>query len=805
MKQDLRFALRMLAKSPAFTSVAVIALALGIGANTAIFSVVNAVLLRPLAYAQPQRLVTIWQRLGTSQGLNRVGASTPDYIDYRDQCRTMQSIAAFRGGDFNMTGRGAPERVNGSRVTANLFPLLGVSPFLGRAFSPEEARPGRDREIVLSYGWWQRRFGADRNALGATIVLDQIPYTVIGVMPKSFDFPPQGFDLAQPAEFWTPLAFGVQELTDRGDSFATYMIGRLKPGVTLAQASADVRRVALRITESYPPDFRVRLRTTAFVEDFEEQLTGRVRLSLLVILSAVGFVLLLACANVASLLLAKAAAREREIAVRRALGASRGRIVRQLLTESILLASMSGALGVVIGVWITDLLIRLSPGNVPRLGEAQLDWRVLAFTLVLSFATGIVFGIAPAWQASKYRRARQRGPLWKGLVVCEVALTLTLLSGAGLLLRSFVNLRGSPVGFNPDRVLTAGITIPQSRYPKEAQIKAFYGELIRRVQALGGVQSAALATALPFAGNWDIAISIEGEHNTLAFKTADFHGITPRYFSTLGIELKRGRLFTADDRENTAPVAIVSEAMARQYWPHRDVLGKRFKWGPDKSDRPWLQIVGVAADVKQSNLEETARPAAYLPYSQMPKFSTEHSGRNVYLALRTAGDPVALAADVRKIVNGLDPELPVYAVSDMNSRLSTNLAPRRFNMILLAGFAGLALLLASLGVYAVMSYTVQQFTHEIGIRMALGASATSAVQMMLRQGMSLVLGGIVIGAAAALVLTRLMKSLLFKVQPNDPATFAAVSLLLAAVAFVASYVPARRAARVDPIVALRFE
>ena len=814
MKQDVRFAFRLLIKNPAFTLVAIAALALGIGANTAIFSVIDAVLLAPLAYSHPERLVMIWQHIGTPPLPGRLGGSVPDYVDYRNQSQTMQPVAAFTLGSFNLTGRGAPERINGARVTANLFPTLGIAPILGRTFSVEEDQPGRDREIVLSYAAWQRRFGSDPNVLGSAVILDQVPYTVIGIMPRGFDFPPQGFGPPDPSEFWRPIAFTSRQLAERGDSFGTYMIGRLKPGVTMARANADLQTIAARITASYPPQFRDRLRTAASLDDLHDVITGRIRTGLLVILGAVGFVLLIACANIANLLLARAAAREREIAVRAAIGASRWRILRQLLTESVLLASISGAAGIAVAVWTTDLLLRYSPANIPRLGAASLDWRVLGFALALSLATGLLFGAVPALHATRMhfgargasttlRQSKLRG----ALVTSEIAIALTLLIGAGLLLRSFLNLRSAPIGFRPDHILTAGITLPEKQYATEAQIKTFYSELIGRVQALPGVEAAALATSVPFIGDWTIAITPEGEPSTIkeAFKTADFHGVTPGYHRTLGIELTRGRFFTPDDRAGTQPVAIVSETMARRYWPGQDALGKQFKWGPAQSSRPWLRIVGIVSDVKQSSLDEKNRPTAYLPYTQMPANSTEHSGRSIFLAVRTTSEPSSLAADLRRVVNTMDSGLPVFAVRPMGSVLAATVAPRRFNMLLVAAFAALALLLACLGLYGVMSYTVNQYTHEIGIRLALGARSADVVRMILLEGMTLALAGIAIGAAAALALTRLMRSLLFEIQPADPITFLSVSVLLAAVALLATYIPARRATRVDPLIALRTE
>jgi predicted permease len=494
--------------------------------------------------------------------------------------------------------------------------------------------------------------------------------------------------------------------------------------------------------------------------------------------------------------------------------------LRQLLTESVLLSILGGAAGVAIGAWTVDLLVRYGPRGVPRIGEAQLDWRVLCFALSLSLLTGLLFGLAPALRSSNappgsalkegsrgasgsLRRSRLRS----ALVVTEVALALTLLIGAGLLLRSFLNLQGVPTGFRSGHVLTAGITVPKSRYASAAQIKTFYEELNRRVRALPGVETAALGTALPFVDEWTIGVTPEGEppNTKSGFKTADFHGVTVDYFDVLGIQLKQGRLFNGGERENSPAVAIVSETMAHRYWPTTGALGKRFKWGVAQSSRPWLEVVGIVSDVKQLSLDENNRAAAYLPYTQMPESSTENRGRTVFLAVRTAGDPSAVVSGVRRVVINLDPELPVYALRELNDAVSATVAPRRFNMFLLAVFAALAVLLAAVGIYGVMSYSVNQYTHEIGIRMALGATAKSVVRMVLRQGMTLAFTGVAIGVGAAFALTRVMKSLLFGVEPVDPLTFIGVSLLLALIAFAATYLPARRATRIDPIEALRYE
>ncbi|HLJ45185.1 MAG TPA: ABC transporter permease [Bryobacteraceae bacterium] len=820
MINDIRHAIRVLVKNPGFTAVAVLALALGIGANTAIFSVVNAVLLRPLAYDHPEQLVLIWQHLVKSPQVGKLAASAPDYIDYRDQNRTLQAVAGFSGGNFNLTGPGTPERINGFRVSANLFSALGASPVFGRTFTPDEDQPGRNREIVLSYGTWKNRFGGAPEIVGKTAQLDGAAYNIIGVMPKGFEFPPSGFMGFAPSEFWTPLALTKAQLDDRGDNFNVFMLGRVRESAPAAQVAADLKDVAHRITLSYPPEYQGPMSLTASAQALQEATTGDVRTSLFVILAAVGFVLLIGCANVANLLLAKAAGRRREIAIRTAIGAARWRVLRQLLTESLVLALTGGALGVLIAAWTTEVLIRFGPATVPRLAQAQLDWQVLSFTFVVSIVTGVLFGIVPALQASKTDLGHalregsrgasaglRRNAVRNALVVAEVALALMLLAGAGLLLRSFLNLRGVAKGFRPKHVFSAALTLPIAKYPTDSSIKSFQDELLRRVGALPGVQDASLSTGLPLRAAWNITVTPEGDAaSRKAFKQAGFHAVTAGYQRTLGIDLKKGRFFTAADREKTLPVAVVNEAMARAYWPGQDALGKRFKWGTeDDNERPWLAIVGIVADVKQEALSATAEPMAYLPYPQMPKTSIEANGRTMLLAVRTAGEPSAVTSSIRQAVNSLDAELPLYAIRDMVAVVDRSVAPQRFNMQLLAAFAALAVLLAALGIYGVMSYSVSQYTQEIGIRMALGAVAGDVVRMILRQGMTLVLAGIAVGLAGALAITRVMASLLFGVKPADPVTFAGVSVLLAGAALLATWLPARRATRVDPIEALRYE
>ena len=815
--QDLRYAVRMLLKKPGFTLIAVLALALGIGANTAIFSVVNAVLLRPLPYPHPDRLVMVWQRLTGASAYPQLPCSAPDYIDYRDQTRTLENVAAFDNDNFTLVTSTGSERVSGTRVSANLFPLLGISPLRGRVFTTAEDQFAHDNVVVLSYGTWERRFGSDPAVLGKTLVLDRKPHQVIGVMPKEFDFPAQGILNGPTPEFWIPMAFTPDQIgpDGRGDNYNIRTIARRKPGVTIPEASADVDRISQRIHASYPPAIQKLFSLDGFVTDLHQQAVGNIRTLLLVLLGAVGFVLLIGCANVANLLLAKAAGRRREVAIRTALGAGRLRLVRQLLTESALLGLTGGTVGLLIAYWLTQLMIQFSPGDVPRLAEAQLNLPVLTFTLAISIFTGLLFGLAPALEVSKadlntdlkegsrgaaaFRRSRLRSVL----VVAEVALSLVLLAGAGLLLRSFVKLRNIPLGFNPDHLLTMSVALPETKYQTKVQVQSFYSELIERTQALAGVKSAAVATGLPLMGQWDIVITPENRvDNGKSLTTAYFAGVTPGFHRTLGISLLKGRLFTdADDQQGPA-VAIVNESMAHRYWPNQEALGKRFKWGPEDSKRSWITIVGIVANLKENSLAADIGPGGYLPIPQIPRESPRLGFR---LAVRTSSDPTAIVSSLRQIVRSLDPEVPLFQVRTMQEVLSESIAARRFNMLLLAAFAGLALLLASIGIYGVMSYSVSQYTHEIGIRMALGARAADVLQLIVRQGMALVLIGLAAGAAGALALTRVMSSLLFDVKPWDPLTLTSVSVLLAAVAFAASYIPARRATRVDPMIALRYE
>ncbi len=796
--QDLRFGFRMLAKSPGFTAVAVLTLALGIGANTAIFSVVNAVLLRPLDYSDPDQLYVLW---GHHPQIGREVASLPDFVDWREQNQSFEDLAAMSRRSMNLTGRGEAERVIGARVSASLFPLLRVETIRGRAFSPEEDRPGAERVAILSHGLWQRRFGSDPAFVGETITLDGESYAVIGVAPPEFQFPGR-------VEVWIPLAMEVDPTERRGDFLL--VLGRLKPGVTQEQAQAEMTTIAQRLEQQYPNS---NTKWGIEIVSLHEQVVGNIRPALLVLLGAVGFVLLIACANVANLLLARAAAREKEIAVRAALGAGRGRLVRQLLTESLLVAIIGGALGLLLALWGIDILLALNPDDVPRLSGVGVDGWVLGFTLGISLLTGILFGLVPAVQISRpdlHESLKEGGRTSGGslrhrtrhiLVVAEVALALVLLIGAGLMIRSFDRLQRVSPGFNPENLLTMRISLPPAKYPERQHVLNFFDQLLERVRSLPGVQSASTIDN-PYIGGGGNYLSfiVEGQPTPPLDQVVDaqVRSVTPGFHRMLGVPLLRGRSLTGQDGPGNRLVCVINETMARRYFPDRDPLGQRVAFdGPDGQPR-WREIVGVVGDVRQGGLDAEPYPEILLPEAQ-------RTIPAITLMVRTANDPHTLAGAVRGEVQAMDPDQPVYAVRTMDDIMKASVAQRRFNMLLLGSFAAVALLLAAVGIYGVISYSVSRRTHELGIRMALGAQPRDIFKLVVGQGMVLVVIGVGIGLAASFGLTRFLSSLLFEVSTTDPATFAGVSLLLAAVALLACYIPARRATRVDPLVALRYE
>ncbi len=801
---DLRYAARMQRKNPAFTIIAVIALGLGIGANTAIFSVVNTVLLRPLPYKDPERLVMVWED-ASRHGYPRDTPAAANFIDWRDQNQVFEGMAAIADTSFNLTGVGDPERFEGRRVSANLFPLLGVEPQIGRVFTAAEDQPGSQRVVLLSYGLWQRRFGGDPNIVGKALTLNGESYIVVGVMPARFQFP------SSDDEAWVPIAFTQQEASNRGRHYLQ-VLARLKPGVTLAQAQTEMSTIAARLQQQYPEQ---NADLGAAVQSLHEHLVGDIRPALLILLGAVGLVLLIACANVANLLLARAAVRQKEIAVRVALGAKRTRLIRQFLTESVLLSMLGGVVGLVIAYVGLILLKTFIPENISQAREISIDFKVLAFTLLVSVLTGIIFGLAPAMQAARFnqmetlkeggRDAATGGGgkrLRSLLVMSEVAISLVLLIGAGLLINSFLRLRNVDPGFRADNLLTMKIVLPEPKYAEFERRSAFYTDVVQRVQSLAGVRSAAVTTNLPLyrQGN-SISISIEGRPDPppgqeLIVVTRI---ISPGYFETMSIPLLKGRQLTDQDTATTPNAVVISETMARRFWPGEDPIGKRIAAGRAQTPEDWIQVVGVVKDVRQFELNAEPRPQMYLSYRQAGFFAPRD------LVVKTDVDPASMAATVRKAVWDIDKDQPVSNIRTMEEILAGSIARQRFSMLLLAIFAGVALVLAGVGIYGVMSYSVAQRTREIGIRMALGAQTGAVLKLAVGYGMKLVIVGIIVGLIASFALTRVMSTLLFGVTATDPATFTLISLLLVAVAALASYIPARRATKVDPMIALRYE
>jgi putative ABC transport system permease protein len=813
---DLRFAFRQLIKSPGFTAIAIVALALGIGANTAMFSVVNAILLRPLPFPESDRLTTIWQ---TNPEVMKMGfplapTSVPDFRDWRTQAKSFSAMSAIEGWSTNLTGTDEPEKLSGARVSANLFSLLRVQPILGRSFVEDEDQLGRNQVVILSYELWQRLFGGDRAIVGQKLTLDQEPYTVVGVMPPGFDFPsetgmPAYMTFGPRCEAWTPFAPSEGRQKNRG-AHNIVVVGRLKPGISLASAQAEMTTLAARFAQHYPDsnkDWGIQ------VVSLQKQVAAGSERTLSVLMAAVGCILLIACANVASLLLARGLGREKEIAIRRALGASRTRIVRQLLTESVLLALAGGLLGILVAVWGGNLLLAIAPSSLPRLNEARIDSGVLLFTFFVSLATGVIFGLAPALQSSRAGLTEKlkegsRGSttghthLRNGLIISEVALALMLLIAAGLLIESFAQLARVRPGFNPESVLTFNISLPDDPYRDEVKAAAFFDQVVRRVENLPGVKSAAAANILPLSGGEEVdGFQIEGRPKPAPGEmlTANFRWITPDYFQTLQIPLQRGRSFNAHDNKTAPEVAIIDETMARLYFPGINPVGQRFRATNEKKEPIFREIVGVVGDVRHTSLSAKPGPHIYLPEAQSGQ-------QGMLVAVRSVGtQPTSLLQMVRHEIAALDPNVPIAEVRTMDQMVATSVAPWRFTMTLLSAFAGVALLLASVGIYGVLAYAVNQRRREIGIRMSVGAQRRDVLRLFLSQGMALTLSGIAIGLVGAWAATRIMRSLLYSVSPTDPLVFLSVPLTFAVIALLASFLPARTATRVNPIIALRSE
>jgi putative ABC transport system permease protein len=809
--QDIRFGLRMLLKSPSISIVATIALALGIGANTAIFSVVNAVLLRPLPFPNSESLVSVFET-DSRRGQIRGSHSYPNFLDLRAQSTVFEYVASYHGADYIMTGRGEPARLQGLVATADLFSLLGVSPMLGRTFLPDEDKPSESgRVVILSEGLFRKRFNADPAILNQAITLDGRSFTVVGVMPSSFEFPIQN----EPVELWTTIAgdaSGKEPITGQRGAHFLGVIGRLKSGVTKEQAQSELTTIAARLEQQYPDT------NTNKSLRFESALTalvGDIRPALLILLGAVACVLLIACANVANLLLARATSRHKEMAIRSALGATRMRVIRQLLTESVLLSLVGGAVGLLLAVWWSDLLVALGKDDIPRALHVGIDWRVLGFTLGISLVTGLIFGLAPATHSSKSelveslkdggrgtsegaRRSRVRNLL----VVSELAVAVVLLVVAGLLIQSLWRLRNVNSGLQPQNVLTFNAALPEIKYKSDRQSQ-FFIDLKSRLESTPGVQSASTIDPLPLSGE-RFVISFEIEGRPMAPKdhpSADFFTTGVGYFRTMGIPVIKGRDFDDRDKHGSTPVVIVTETFVRQFFPNEDPIGKRIKPGIssfDGEDTMMREIVGVVGDVRNRTLSTESKPAYYVPQTQVP-FS------QMVAVVKTTAEPRSFIPAATKEVAALDADVPLFGVKSMDEYLSASVAAPRFNTTLLSIFAAVALVLTIVGLYGVMSYSVVQRTNEIGIRLALGAQSRDVLLMIVKQGSKLIVMGLVIGLAGAFAATRVIASLLFGVTTKDPFTFVAAAVLLAVVALLACYVPAWRATKVDPLEALRYE
>lgn len=807
--QDLRYSLRLQRTKPLFTLIAVVTLALGIGATTAIFSIVNAVLINPLPYQEPDRLMQFWET-NPLKNWTQATVAPANLFDWKAQNQSFTDIAAYIGSDkkgpgltgLQLTSGDEPERLSGLYVTGNIFSVLGVNAMLGRTLLEEETWQGKSMVVVLSHQLWQRRFGSDPNILGQQIMLNGRGREIVGVMPPDFYFP------SREVELWTPMGWDRSQLAMVRRPHFLRAVGRLKLGVTIEQARAELNTMAAALEQQYPD---TNTQMGAGLGPLKDWIVSDVSFALIVLLAAVGFVLAVACANVANLLLARAATRSREVAIRSALGASRARIIYQLLTETLMLALLGGGAGLLIALWGKDLLITFSPGNIPRLDEIQLDWRVLGFTLGATLLTTLLTGLAPALQSSNphlastlkeggHRGASSQGSrLRNGLVIAEVALAIVLTIGAGLMIRSFLRLQRVDAGFDPNNILTLKVSLPGTSYPEDSQAQAFFNEAEQRIRNLPGVEAVGSTTMLPLKGyKWTGDMSIDGRPPEDYVPEVRHKEISSGYFRALGLPLVAGRVFNESDNEKGQPVIMVNSALARRYFPGVDAVGKRVKFVKPEVEGTWNTIIGVVADEKQDGLGVEVKPEIYEPMMQSAQ-------NNMALVVRTSTDPQSMIGAIRQEIRSMDSKLPLFEIKTMNDIVYESLARERFITLLLVVFAGLALALAVIGIYGVMAYSVAQRTQEIGIRVALGARTADVLKLVVWHGMKLTLSGVALGLLASFALTRLMASLLFGVSASDPITFAMVALLLSIVALAACFVPARRAAKVDPIIALRYE
>jgi predicted permease len=817
--QDIRFAVRSLSKQPWFTLAAVLSLAIGIGANTSIFSVANALLFRPLPYDSPDRLVIVWNR-SPGLGITQDWFSTAQYFDIKTGHHGFEELAIAIGGNYNLTGQGNPERVGAIRVSSNLFSMLGVHPALGRLLMPDEDSPGRASTAILADGMWARRFGRDPHIVGRSVTINGQTYEVIGVLPQSFSLSQETLPLLDGTEqadifLPLPLAAAASQVRDHEDY---NIIGKLKPGISVSQGQAEMDIITARLRSQFPENYPANGGLTFSIVPLLEQVVGNVRRSLWVLLGSVGFVLLIACANVANLMLSRALARQQEIAVRTALGATRWHIVRQLLTESLLISLCGGLLGILICLLSVKGIHIFGTKSIPRLQDVAIDGRVLLFTVLLSFSSGILFGLVPALRVSRLdlnstlkdasRGSAGTSAVWgrgnnfrRLLVISELALSVVLLIGAGLLIRSFARLQDVPPGFNARGVLTFDLTMTGRRYSDKHAILNTYRELWERLEHSPGAIAAGGVTSLPLSAAFAwTPITVEGRTPLPGekFLNADERVVGGRYFEAMEIPLRRGRFFKDED-DTTRPIAvIVDEYMAEQLWPGQDPIGKRIHIVELPSKDPWQTVVGVVGRVKQDSLDSNPRIAFYLAHTQFP-------ARAMTVAFRGRTSPEALLSASRNELRNLDPDLPMYYVRTMEQRVDESLARRRFSMLLLGVFASIALALATIGIYGVMAYLVNQGTRELGIRIALGASPRNILDLVVRQGMALAFAGVTLGLATSFLLTQLIRSLLFGVRATDPITFAGISFLLAIITLLACYIPAQRAARIDPLISVRCE